>query len=312
MGEAREATRVVVFDVGGTFIKYGVVEGGCLGEQGKVPTPQDSQESFLKALEGVLAERAAVRPLTGVAFSLPGVIDVDKRYMYAGGALRYNDRTDIAAWEERFGLPVEVFNDAKASALAELELGSLQGVSTGIVATFGTGVGGGVIVDGKVVFGKRMMAGEISVALADDPSAGHMCYLGNVGSVPSIVKAIGEAVGQDITSGEEAMRLVEAGDERARAVLDDRLDKIVRVFYNYQILIEPERFAIGGGISASPVFIQALKDAAERLKLALPYPIGIAEIVPCRFRNAANLIGAYLHFAQKRDLPQELDVADVA
>ena len=307
-----ETTRVVVFDVGGTFIKYGVVEDGRLGEMGKIPTPQDSQESFLQALEAKIQELAAVRPLVGVAFSLPGIIDVDKRYMYAGGALGYNNGTDITAWEERFGVPVEVFNDAKASALAELTLGSMQGVKNGIVATFGTGVGGAVIVDGKVVFGPHLMAGEISVALADDLECGHMAYLGNVAGTGFIARAIGEATGHDITTGEEAFELIAAGDERAIAVFNDRCDKVVRTFYNYQILIDPERFAIGGGVSANPLFIQGLEDAADRLCAALPYPIHLAEIVPCRFRNASNLIGAYLHFAQKRGLSTELDVEDVA
>ncbi len=304
--------RIAVFDVGGTFIKYGVVADGRLGERGKIPTPQDAQKSFLAALEGKLADLAALGELGGVAFSLPGIIDVDKRYMYAGGALRYNDGTDIAAWEERFGLPVEAFNDAKSSALAELRLGSLRGAQTGIVTTFGTGVGGAVITHGEVLLGSHLMAGEISVALADDLSAGHMAYLGNIGGVGFIARAIGAAVGRDITSGEEALALVEAGDERARAVFDDHLDKIVRAFYNFQLLIDPERFAIGGGVSANPLFIQGLRDAAERLKESLPYPIPLAEIVPCRFRNAANLIGAYLHFARKRGLSEELDTEGVA
>lgn len=309
---ADSSGRAAVFDVGGTYIKYGVVEDGKLGDMGRVLTPQDCQESFLAALDGVLEKMGGAAALDGMALSMPGVIDVDRRYMFVGGSLRYNDKTDIAAWEERFGIPVEVENDARSGALAELKLGSMQGVQTGLVVTFGTGTGGGVIVDGHVHKGGHLIAGEISIAYADDPALGSHALLGYVGGVNNIAKAIGEAVGADITRGEEAFKYIEAGDEHACAAFDERCDKIARTFFSFQTLLDPERISIGGGISANPLFIKGLRDAADRLYGRFPIAIPHAEIVPCRFRNAANLIGAYLHFAAKRGLTEQLEIEEVA
>ena len=311
-GMAGSSGRVAVFDVGGTYIKYGVVTDGKLGDMGRVPTPQDGQESFLAAIDGVLERMGGAAALDGVAFSMPGVIDVDRRYLFVGGSLRYNDKTDIAAWEERFGVPVEVENDARSGALAELKLGSMQGVQTGLVVTFGTGTGGGVIVDGHVHKGGHLIAGEVSIVYSDDPALGSHAMLGYVGGVNNIAKAIGEAVGADITRGEEAFKYIEAEDERAWAAFNDRCDKIVRTFFNFQMLLDPERIAIGGGISANPLFIKGIQDATDRLYGGYPIPVPHAEIVPCRFRNAANLIGAYLHFAAKRGLAEELEIEGVA
>lgn len=312
MSASAKTGRIAVFDVGGTYIKHCVVEDGRIADMGKVPTPQDTQDHFLKAIEGVLAQMGGAPALDGVALSMPGVINVETRYMHAGGSLKYNNKTDIAAWEERFGLPVEVENDARSSARAELELGSLRGVRTGLVVTFGTGTGGGVIVDGHVHRGGHLIAGEISIFTADDPALGSHGVLGYVGGVNNIARAVGEACGRDIARGEEAFELIGAGDERACAVFAERCDKIARAFYNFQVLLDPEKIAIGGGVSANPLFIQGLRDATEHLYGGFPIAIPHAELVVCRFRNAANLIGAYLHFCERRGIAPELDVEGVA
>ena len=304
--------RIAVMDVGGTYIKHCVVEGGRIAQMGKVPTPQDTQEHFLEVMEGVLAQMGGAPALSGLALSMPGVINVETRYMHAGGSLAYNPRTDIAAWEDRFGIPVEVENDARSSATAELALGSMRGVRTGLVVTFGTGTGGGVIVDGHVHRGAHLIAGEISVVYADDPALKSHAVLGYVGGVNNIAHAVGEACGRDISRGEEAFELIAAGDERARAAFDERCDKIVRAFFNFQCLLDPERIALGGGVSANPLFVQGIRDATERFYANFPIAFPHAEVVTCRFRNAANLIGAYLHFCERRSIEPALDVEGVA
>mgnify|MGYP000696812735 CR=1 FL=1 len=74
---------IAVFDVGGTFIKHCLMIDGKITQAGKIPTPQDSQESFLKAIKAVLDKMSNIE---GIAFSLPGVIDVYRQYIYAGGS----------------------------------------------------------------------------------------------------------------------------------------------------------------------------------------------------------------------------------
>lgn len=144
--------RIAVFDVGGTFIKYSLMIDDVMASQGKVPTPRDSQEHFLETIESVLRDMQQVE---GIAFSLPGVIDVNKKYIHAGGSLTYNNHTDIKVWEDRFHLPIEVENDARCAAIAELEAGHMQGIQQGLVLTFGTGVGGGIIINGDIYKGSH-------------------------------------------------------------------------------------------------------------------------------------------------------------
>ena len=99
--------RIAVFDVGGTFIKYSLMFDDVMTKQGKVSTPHESQDTFLETIEQVLKQLGEVE---GIAFSLPGVINVDQKYILAGGSLTYNNQTDVRQWEARFGLPIEIEN----------------------------------------------------------------------------------------------------------------------------------------------------------------------------------------------------------
>ena len=162
-------TRLAVFDVGGTAIKYCAMEGTDIQLQGEVPTPDPESEDqgpFLEALEGVLAQ---LGPVEGIALSMPGVIDVDRKYLHTGGALKYNFNADVTAWEKRFGLPVEVENDARCSTMAELAVGNLQGVRSGVVLTFGTGIGGGTVINGELYKGAHLYSGEASMMYSKLP-----------------------------------------------------------------------------------------------------------------------------------------------
>ncbi len=308
-----EDERVVVFDVGGTFIKYGLVTRCRLEGLGKVPTPQDSQEHFLDALARAAAGLLGGATPDGIAISIPGTVDQDARVIIGGGALSaYNDGASLDAWEERLGAPIEAENDARSAALAEFAFGSLRGVRCGLALTFGTGIGCGVIVDGRVHYGAHGTAGEVSLAYAGDAEDGPGAFLGNVGGVGHLARAIGEACGRDIDAGEEALALVEAGDPRAVEVFEGCLGRVAQVLYGFQMLLDPERIAIGGGISANPFFVERLRRANDRLYEALPFPFKHAEIVTCRFRNASNLVGAYAAYAGRRGEDPKLNIEGVA
>lgn len=312
--------RVAALDVGGTFIKHCVIENGHMAQRGKVPTPRDSagtlkgadgHEAFLGALADILNQAGSV---DGMALSLPGVMDCDRKYLYAGGSLVYNNRQDVTEWERRLGVHIELENDARSSAAAELALGNMRSIRDGLVLTFGTGVGCGVIIDGKVHRGAHRIAGEVSVVWADNPAKGTKAFLGSIGGIGNLAREVGEACSCHVTTGEEAFELIAAGDETARAVFDARCDKMVRALFNFQCLLDPERICIGGGVSANPLFIEGLRAATRRYYDGFPIEFPHAELVSCRFRNAANLLGAYLHYlsATGHDaLAAEIDVEGV-
>ena len=305
--------RVLVFDVGGTFIKYGMVEDGAMRSNGKMPTPAPhdaaADEQFLNAIGGVLARVREEGPVDGMAMSLPGTIDVERRHIHTGGSLFYTYGVDAAAWEERFGVPVEIENDARCAAIAEYEAGNLQGVRLGFVLVLGTGLGGSLVIDGEVYRGAHLYAGETSMIVMrpdserEDPwtldRADYAASLGTIG----LVSAVAAACGRDGLDGEGAMALIEAKEPRACAAFDGYLAGLARTIHGIQCLVDPERICLGGGISQNAVFVDAVRDALARFNAAdhLGFDFPTPEVMPCRFLSDANLVGAYHHFLRMRD-----------
>ena len=298
-------TRLAVFDVGGTAIKYCAMEGTELQLQGEVPTPDTEsldREPFLATLERVIAE---LGPVEGVALSVPGVVDVEARYLHTGGALKYNYDADVTEWERRFGLPVEVENDARCSTMAELAVGNLSGVRNGVVLTFGTSIGGGAVVNGELFKGSHLYSGEASMMyfstprrdskLREDGAWSTAC------STTGMCRRLAEAKGIEECNGRELFAWLEQGDEETARVFGEVCDDIATQIHNIQCWLDPERICLGGGISRNPLFVEGVRDAHRRFNAELNYAFPEAEIVTCRFFNEANLIGAYQHFLRMRE-----------
>lgn len=290
--------RIAVFDVGGTFIKYSLMIDDVMASQGKAPTPRDSQEHFLETIESVLKDMQQVE---GIAFSLPGVIDVNKKYIHAGGSLTYNNHTDIKAWEDRFQLPIEVENDARCAAIAELEAGHMQGIQQGLVLTFGTGVGGGIIINGDIYKGSHMIAGEVSVIFSKDPKVYQTKGLfGAIGSVYNLVEKIATAKNSETRDGKEVFQWIAEGDEVSCEIFKTYCREVVLELHNIQCLLDPQRICIGGGASENPLFIEGLQKASQEFYETLPIAFPHAELVKCQYCNDANMLGAYYHYKKQR------------
>lgn len=136
--------KVMVFDVGGTEIKYSVMDEQMNRfDAGSVPTPQDTQEHFLDTIYALYAPHKD--EVDGIAMALPGFVDANTGYVSNGGALLYNTGTQVGQLvRERCGCRVTLENDGKAAAIAELRAGALQGCCNAAVFIIGTGVGGGI------------------------------------------------------------------------------------------------------------------------------------------------------------------------
>ena len=302
---------VATFDVGGTSVKYCLMRDGEMEAAGKVPTPQGpdaTREQFLQALDGVIAElrEQAGGQLDGVAMSLPGTIDVDRRYIKTGGALLYNYNVDANEWVERWGLPVEVENDARCATIAEYDLGNLQGAKTGVVLAFGTGIGGGIIINGEVYKGVHLYAGEVSMIYITTPPKTQELVSGasfsDQCSSVSLSRLMAEAKGMESCSGEEALALIKAGDEVACGVFDRYLDHLAREIHNIQCLLDPDKICLGGGISQDAFFVEGVREAVRAFNEdLLPFDFPMPEIVACKFFNDANLVGAYRHFVRMQE-----------
>ena len=153
-----------VIDVGGTFTKYAVMtaEGEFL-RKGKIPTETEDLDRFLGSIAGIYEDAAAKEgEIAGVALSMPGFLDVETGYAYNGGGVYcVKEMNLIEALQERIPVPVTMENDARCAALAELWHGNLAGCQNAAALILGTGVGGGIIVNGEILRGKHFVAGEL-------------------------------------------------------------------------------------------------------------------------------------------------------
>lgn len=291
--------RIAVFDVGGTFIKYSLMIDDKMTMHRKVATPYVDQDTFLKTIETVLEQ---LKPVEGIAFSLPGVIDVDKKYIHAGGSLTYNNHTDVKTWEERFQLPITIENDARCAAIAELEAGQMQGIQQGLVLTFGTGVGGGLIINGDVYKGSHLIAGEVSVIFSKSPKThGSQGMFGAIGSIYNLVEKIAQAKHIDTHNGQEVFNWIANGDEVSTKIFEEYCYEVICELHNIQCLLDPQRICIGGGISENPTFMKGLQKASEQFYHSFPIPFPHADIVKCQYCNDANMLGAYWHYKRQND-----------
>ncbi|MFD2729354.1 ROK family protein [Enterococcus camelliae] len=282
-----------VIDVGGTFMKYALYDPATkqLSYNGKVPTPQTTQQAFLEAIDEIC--QTLPTGWEGIAMSLPGTIDTDKGYVRQGGSLRYNDRVYLQKLlSQRYGCPVSIENDARCAALAEMWQGNLKGIDNGLVLVLGTGLGGSVIINGQLYKGTHLFAGELSIVLTKDIRQYHTkALLGPQVGIPNLMNAL-NAVRETELDGIKLFAQMEAGDAELVAVLEEYLDQFAQQLFNFQMCYDPQRVLIGGGISQNDFFFKKLQERMTLFYTRLPIPIPALELDTCLFHNDANLIGA--------------------
>lgn len=203
---------------------------------------------------------------------------------------------------KRTGLPVSVMNDAKAAGLAEAAWGFLSDCKDSVVILIGSGIGGALIKDGKVHFGRHGSAGEFSnIALSENVDMpGSLWYAQN--GTPRLVQMVAGAKGipADQLNGRILFEQANAGDPVVLAALDRFTRGIALQIFNLQMIYDPEKFAIGGGISRQKLFLESIQKNLDELYTIYPeksFPR--AQLTTCRFFNEANLYGAYRFFIER-------------
>ena len=299
--------KVMVFDVGGTEIKYSVMDEAMRRmHTGSVPTPQDTQAHFLDALYQLyLPHKDEVE---GIAMAVPGFVNTRTGYLTNGGALLYNTDTPLGQLlAEKCGCRVLLENDGKAAAMAELQAGALQGCSNAAVFLIGTGVGGGIIANGQLVRGVHFTAGEYSFVNTNaDEWENAEKTMACQCSTKYLLKWYRARKGLPVDApmnGKLFFDAANAAEPEALEVLE-RFCKMVAVqIYNLTVLLDVEKVAIGGGISKQPLLLDDLRRVYAGLFASRgesPYMIGLprCEIVPCHFSSEANQVGALYTYLQ--------------
>ncbi|PEG87955.1 transcriptional regulator, partial [Lactobacillus sp. UMNPBX13] len=193
--------------------------------------------------------------------------------------------------------PVAVINDGKASVLAENWLGNLKDLQNCAAITLGSGVGGGIIVNGRLLNGAHFQAGELSfMVLKMAKEMGFDDIAGTMGSAVRMVSQVIKAIGnEDETDGLAAFEAINSGNEQALKILRSYCWDVVGIIVNIQSVVDLTTIAIGGGISAQPILVEEINRAYDQFLDQMPmYKMTLTrpKIVEAKFKNDANLFGA--------------------
>lgn len=288
----------LTLDVGGSAIKYALMkEDLTLLEKSNVPTPTDTLDNFVETIGKIYDQYAD--SIDGMALSMPGIIDPDRGYQFTGGALRYIDKLDtVQVLKQRCPTNITIGNDAKCAANAEIGYGNLQDIQDGAVVILGTGIGGCLIKNHQVHTGRHFSAGEFSFVKTDyhDYNGWDHAWSTRTG-IQGLLERVQESLGTDEHyTGIEIFDMANHGNEKVIEGINQFAREVATQIFNVHIIFDCEKVAIGGGISAQPLLIELIQKNLDDIFDHLGFDVYHPEIVPCYFRNDANLIGAlYQH-----------------
>lgn len=292
--------------MGGTSVKYGVVRGHEIihtGEPiitGDFKGPKALIAEFVRRIQTLRTEFPDIR---AVGVGVPGFVDVRRGVVH--------ELTNVPGWKEvpivrdlttATGLPAFAENDANAMCYAEFAHGAGKGAENMIAVTLGTGVGGGLVLDGRLYRGSTFGAGELGQMTID--CAGPLWVHGNPGALEGYIgngpiskraEALYKKAKQKTTPEQCKPQALAAaarkGDPVAQQVWDEFTTRLAAGLASAVWLLNPDRIVIGGGISkAGPLIFTPLKKKLKA-QLAKSFTAKL-EIVPARYGNDAGIIGS--------------------
>lgn len=295
-------SRHLGLDLGGTNIKWAVVENDAgrwrVRDRDQVATPAaQGPDAVVQRLAEVGAEAVGRSPgVSTVGIGVPGLYDA------ATGSTRF--LVNLPGWAgtpvagpvgETLDLPAFLINDARAFGIAELRLGAGRGASSMVGLTLGTGIGGVIAVDGRVIQGHDGTAGEIGHQTIEPD--GPWCGCGNRGCLEAFARADQIAAACGTATVEEAVARARAGDVRATEGLAEVGRYLGIGIANMVSVITPDRVVIGGGVAAAADLLLGPIHAELRRRVRTT-SLEQVEIVTAELGTWAGAIGAGIHGAE--------------
>ncbi|MGL5416130.1 MAG: ROK family protein [Clostridium sp.] len=288
--------KILAFDIGGINTKYGIVnEMGEILEKGKEKTKAENEDVFIESLTNIIEKYKD--SIEGVAISMPGFINAEKgipEVCYAINCMEKKSITEIL--KEKTGLKVTVENDGKCAALAEKFNGNAKECNDFICLTFGTGVGGGIFLNGKIIRGNSFRAGELGFMVCEGlTDKGGQGMLSTTASTLSLVNMYKEYKNIDMDTeinGEEVFIEAEK-DEEVQAILKKWYKSISIGIMNLSATLNPEKILLGGGVSDREDFIPNILESLKEIKW---WKDVSCNIELCKHRSDVGVIGATYNY----------------
>lgn len=300
-------------DIGGTAAKLGLVdeEGRIISSVNEYPVKFDDYETpiietVVKSVRHFMDENNKnFAEIAGIGVSATGGINTKLGIVEgSAGHIKNWEGTNIRSrLESEFGVKTAVLNDANAAALGEMWKGAAIGKENVVVMTIGTGVGGGIIVDSKILLGRKGFAGEIGHIPVnvdgEDCSCGNKGCIEHYGSTSALVRNVKEAVISGEIKGIEAGKVdgrlifkeVAAGNDTVKKYVDEWISYISAALVGLVHIFNPEMIILGGGVSRQKeLFVDKVREKV--FTSVMPnFAIGLS-VEAAELGNDAGIIGA--------------------
>ncbi|MBE6938866.1 MAG: ROK family protein [Ruminococcaceae bacterium] len=286
-------------DIGGTEIKFGVVNDGFeVVEKYSVSTPKESGDAVVAAIIENSVALGKKYSLEGIGIGTPGILDAAAGVVVYASNLPFENIDIVSPVSAATGLPVKLGNDASCAMLGELYAGYGREYDDILMVTLGTGVGGGIIIGKKPYFGKNGSAGEfghmVVVANGEPCGCGRRGCFERYASVSALIsiteKAIAEnpesllaKFGAEKVNGRTSFDAMRAGCPVAAEVVEEYISNIAVGVESLIMIFQPELIVFGGAIS----------NEGEALLAPLRKKVSDNVLLACsRLKNDAGFIGA--------------------
>ena len=310
-------------DIGGTNVKIALVDAnGVIAYSNSVPTRAEmgyeyTIQNIINTIKDSLKEsHNNISDIGGIGFGLPGQIDS------VNGIVRL--LPNIPGWvnvplakivQDEFKVPVKLDNDVRVATLGELNFGAGKGCQNLVCLTVGTGVGSGIVLNGQLVRGASMTAGEIGHVIVEKDN-GEICGCGSRGcleayaSGPSVVKMAKDYIAggkstkfKEIAAGNEitpfmVYEAAKQGDAVAKQIFNIVGEYLGVALVSVVNLLNPEKIIVGGGVGqAGDLILNPVREAIK--KRCIPTSAEAVEVVPAQLGESAGVVGASLLVNQK-------------
>ncbi len=305
---------IVALDIGGTKILSALITSeNKIKDEKRITTPRGNVDDFIRSISQAIGslwnnKESSIENILGVGLSIAGTVDYHKGYLFRAPNIDLSDVRIIEILHERFDFPIYMDNDANLACLGEYLYGAGQGVKNVICLTLGTGIGGGIIIDGQLYRGTCGGAGELGHSIIE--VGGPQCSCQRLGCYEEIAsgRALGRLAaemastvdksmvnevlrGEKKITGEMISQAVDQDKAFAVEVMDKYANLVAEGVINYVNIFNPDKVVLGGGVMDDGEEI--LKVVREKVKVdALPPNNECVEVVKAKLGNRAGLLGA--------------------
>ncbi|WP_079527679.1 ROK family transcriptional regulator [Halobacillus hunanensis] len=299
---------MIGIDFGGTNVALGIADlNGEVCSYREFPTQEHLDKDLFTVIKqhvDIMKQELKIddQKILGVGAGIPGITNIETGIVKEAPALKWNRYPVREKLKGIFDLPIYIDNDVNINVLGEHWKGVGRGKNNLIYIAIGTGIGSGIMVNGRLFRGSNYSAGEIGYVVTDRVHADHYHpvyegygFLESIASGSSIGNRLSERLGTIVTA-KEAFELYQQQHRQAVEVVDFALENLALGVANYVSLFDPELVILGGGVSGSYSIIRE-----QMMKIMERYTPGTYEVMPTSFGKEAGVIGAVALFLKESD-----------